>query len=634
MKKDKVKKLAEQITKTLFGRMFLVGLALILQFGWILLTVMTLDNKYPIVSILIQLASVLAVLWIVSKNINPAYKLAWTILILAMPVAGTVIYFLFGKSRLARSLNGRFMEEYANTEQLLTEEPQTREQLEAVSADAAIQSRYIRDLAGFPVYRKTRTHYFHVGQELYKEMIAQLQKAEHFIFMEYFIINDGEMWQGILDILEEKARMGLDVRLIYDDVGCVNTLPADFRVRLERCGIRCQVFNPFVPVLSVVLNNRDHRKITVIDGHTAFTGGINLADEYINRRERFGYWKDTGVILQGDAAWSFTVMFLRMWSVLSGKKPEYEKYRPNVWRQEAFEDDGFVQPYCDTPLDNETVGENVYLNIINRAKKYVYIFTPYLISDNEVITALCLAAKSGIDVRIVTPGIPDKKMVFLLTQSYYGTLLQAGVRIFEYKPGFLHAKSFVCDDEIATVGTINLDYRSLYLHFECGVWLYRSEAVLQIKEDALSIFGQCREIRWEDWENRSLRTRFFQSVLRLFAPLGAGETNEEGLSVLASSGEFDVLITGDMGGDVEQLLLEHVQLPHVELMVAGHHGSKYSTSSELLSAIQPETAVISVGADNRYGHPAQETLERLAAAGTELYRTELQGTVLIRALGK
>ena len=313
--------------------------------------------------------------------------------------------------------------------------------------------------------------------------------------------------------------MGLDVRLIYDDVGCVNTLAADFRVRLERCGIRCQVFNPFVPVLAVVLNNRDHRKITVIDGHTAFTGGINLADEYINRRERFGYWKDTGVILQGDAAWSFTVMFLRMWSVLSGEKPEYEKYRPNVWRQEAFEDDGFVQPYCDTPLDNETVGENVYLNIINRAKKYVYIFTPYLISDNEVITALCLAAKSGIDVRIVTPGIPDKKMVFLLTQSYYGTLLQAGVRIFEYKPGFLHAKSFVCDDEIATVGTINLDYRSLYLHFECGVWLYRSEAVLQIKEDALSIFGQCREIRWEDWENRSLRTRFFQSVLRLFAPL-------------------------------------------------------------------------------------------------------------------
>lgn len=519
MKKDKVKKLAEQITKTLFGRMFLVGLALILQFGWILLTVMTLDNKYPIVSILIQLASVLAVLWIVSKNINPAYKLAWTILILAMPVAGTVIYFLFGKSRLARSLNGRFMEEYANTEQLLTEEPRTREQLEAVSADAAIQSRYIRDLAGFPVYRKTRTHYFHVGQELYKEMIAQLQKAEHFIFMEYFIINDGEMWQGILDILEEKAQMGLDVRLIYDDVGCVNTLPADFRVRLERCGIRCQVFNPFVPVLSVVLNNRDHRKITVIDGHTAFTGGINLADEYINRRERFGYWKDTGVILQGDAAWSFTVMFLRMWSVLSGEKPEYEKYRPNVWLQEAFKDDGFVQPYCDTPLDNETVGENVYLNIINRAKKYVYIFTPYLISDNEVITALCLAAKSGIDVRIVTPGIPDKKMVFLLTQSYYGTLLQAGVRIFEYKPGFLHAKSFVCDDEIATVGTINLDYRSLYLHFECGVWLYRSEAVLQIKEDALSIFGQCREIQWEDWENRSLRTRFFQSVLRLFAPL-------------------------------------------------------------------------------------------------------------------
>lgn len=288
---------------------------------------------------------------------------------------------------------------------------------------------------------------------------------------------------------------------------------------LRRRGIRCEVFNPLMPIATVLLNNRDHRKITVIDGHTAFTGGLNLADEYINKKERFGYWKDTGILLHGEAVWNFTMMFLQTWSVLADEKVEYEKYRPSEWHEELFEDDGFVQPYGDTPLDHETVGENVYLNIINRAKEYVYIFTPYLIPDNEMITALRLAAKSGIDVRIVTPGIPDKKLVFLLTQSYYDTLIRAGVRIFEYKPGFLHAKSFVSDDKTAVIGTINLDYRSLYLHFECGVWMHQSEAVLQIKEDAMALFKECREITAEDCAKKNIAKRFWQSILRLFAPL-------------------------------------------------------------------------------------------------------------------
>jgi cardiolipin synthase len=296
-------------------------------------------------------------------------------------------------------------------------------------------------------------------------------------------------------------------------------MPQDFQLSLQRRKIRCEVFNPLVPIPSVMLNNRDHRKITVIDGYVAFTGGINLADEYINRKERFGYWKDTGVMLKGEAVKSFTTMFLQMWSVLARERVDYQKYEPHVWHEEPFESDGFVQPYGDTPLDHETVGEYVYLNIINRAKDYVYIFTPYLITDNEVITALCLAAKSGVDVRIVTPGIPDKKLVFLLTQSYYDPLIAAGVRIFEYKPGFLHAKSFVSDDRIAAVGTINLDYRSLYLHFECGVWMYETEAVLQIKEDAMKIFEECREITMEDCRNKKTWTRIWQSVLRLFAPL-------------------------------------------------------------------------------------------------------------------
>lgn len=509
----------KKTSKRLLGRILFIALAVLSQVAWIIFAVMVLGDRYPIVTALIEVLTVLAVLWLVSKDINPSYKLAWTILILAVPVAGAVIYFLFGKSRLGGELQNRIDAASDEASEYLKEKKEDRLALARESESASCQSRYIRDYAGYPVYQNTQTRYFKVGEELYETLIRELRKAEHFIFMEYFIIDDGVMWQGILDILEQKARMGLDVRLIYDDWGCASTMPQEFRLQLKRRGIRCEVFNPLVPIATVLMNNRDHRKITVIDGDVGFTGGINLADEYINRKERFGYWKDTGIMLKGEAVWSFTVMFLEMWRVLSGEKADYEKYRPNRWKQKEFFDDGFVQPYADTPLDHETVGENVYLNIINRAKKYVYIFTPYLITDNEMMTALCLAAKSGIDVRIVTPGIPDKKLVFLLTQSYYDRLIAAGVRIFEYKPGFLHAKSFVCDDRIAAVGTINMDYRSLYLHFECGVWMYQSRAVKQIRDDAMKIFHECREIKAEECKNKSLIKRIFQSILRLFAPL-------------------------------------------------------------------------------------------------------------------
>ncbi len=509
----------KKTSKRLLGRIITVILAVLTQVLWIILAVFVLRNRFPFVTWLMDIISVIAILWLVSKDINPAYKLAWTILILAVPVAGAVIYLMFGKSRLGKEMQDKLDKSFQEASKYLAQDEAVRERLVEESMTASCQSAYIQQTAGFPVYEKTKTRYFRVGEELYSTLLCELKKAEHYIFMEYFIIDDGEMWQGILDILEEKARLGLDVRLIYDDWGCASTMPQEFQLSLQRRGIRCEIFNPLMPIASVLLNNRDHRKITVIDGYIGFTGGINLADEYINRKERFGYWKDTGIMLRGEAVWSFTVMFLQMWSVLARDQIDYRKYRPHEWHEHPFEDDGFVQPYGDTPLDHETVGESVYLNIINRAKKYVYIFTPYLITDNEVMTALCLAAKSGIDVRIVTPGIPDKKLVFLLTRSYYDTLLAAGVRIFEYKPGFLHAKSFVCDDAIATVGTINLDYRSLYLHFECGVWMYHSDAVMQIKEDALSILEECREITIEDCRNKHTITRIGQSILRLFAPL-------------------------------------------------------------------------------------------------------------------
>ena len=509
----------QKSSKRLLGRIVFWALAILSQVAWLIFAVIVLKNKYPLIMSLIEVLTVIAILKLVSKDINPAYKLAWSILILAVPVAGAMIYFMFGRSWLGKELEQKMEKIAEETANCLKEKPEARDALNHTSTSASCQSRYIRDYAGFPVHQKTTTKYFRVGEELYTALMEELKAAEHFIFMEYFIIDEGEMWQGILDVLEMKARMGLDVRLIYDDWGCASTMPQEFQMMLQRRGIRCEGFNPLMPIATVLLNNRDHRKITVVDGHTAFTGGINLADEYINRKERFGYWKDTGIMLHGEAVWNFTVMFLQTWGVLANEKVDYEKYRPYEWHEEPFEDDGFVQPYGDTPLDHETVGENVYLNIINRAREYVYIFTPYLIPDNEMITALRLAAKSGIDVRIVTPGIPDKKLVFLLTQSYYDPLIKSGVRIFEYKPGFLHAKSFVSDDRTAVVGTINLDYRSLYLHFECGVWMHNSEAVLQIKEDAMELFKECREITAEDCAKKSLVKRIWQAILRLFAPL-------------------------------------------------------------------------------------------------------------------
>ena len=324
---------------------------------------------------------------------------------------------------------------------------------------------------------------------MFPVLVRELEQAEHYIYIEYFIINDGVMWRTILDILERKATEGVDVRLIYDGFGCLTTLPYHYERFLREKGIQCQVFNPFRPL--------------------------------INQKRRFGHWKDTAVMLKGEAVWNMTVMFLHMWNVIanSSKPIDHELHLPHHFHPDSFESDGYVQPYSDTPLDGEIVGENVYLNIINRARKYVYICTPYLIIDNEMMTALCLAAKSGVDVRIMTPGIPDKKMVFLLTQSYYEQLLEAGVHIYEYQPGFLHAKSFVCDDEIAVVGTINLDYRSLSLHFENGVWFYKNKVIQDILSDFQETLNYCDPISIDFCRNRNIVIRAFQSILRLFAPL-------------------------------------------------------------------------------------------------------------------
>ena len=351
---------------------------------------------------------------------------------------------------------------------------------------------------------------------MYPALLADLEKAEKSIFLEFFIISQGKMWQGVEDILRRKAAQGVDVRLIYDDFGSLLGLPKDFVVRMERAHIRCIPFNPVVPLLSLVMNHRDHRKIVVIDGKVAYTGGINLADEYINAITRFGYWKDAGLRIEGTAVWNFTVMFLDFWNAFRPFEQDYSAFRPQLAVLPAS--DGVVQPYADSPLDEEPVAETVYLDILAQAQQYVYFYTPYLAIGEEMLDALRNAAKRGVDVRLVLPGIPDKKLVFRLSRSYYLPLLRAGVRIYEYTPGFLHAKCCVSDDRAAVVGSINMDYRSMFLHFECGVLLLQNSQVLTLRDDVRRTLPQCREVQCADCRTGLVGT-VLDSVLRLLSPL-------------------------------------------------------------------------------------------------------------------
>lgn len=508
-----------KILKLIFNRMAIIGLLIFIQLMILILGIWKLSESFVYMYVFFVLLSILVVVYIVSRTDNPSYKLAWTIPVLLVPVFGGLFYLLFGGNKMARKLRKLIESEYDEAKSLLKQDEKILKEIEDKDKSVANQVRYIRNKGAFPIHKNTISEYLSPGEVFYERLIDELKKAKHYIFMEYFIIAEGKMWSSILGILEEKVKEGVDVRLIYDDMGCITTLPKKYNEELEKKGIKCVVFNPFVPVLSVIMNNRDHRKITIIDGHIAFTGGINLADEYINEIVRFGHWKDASIIIKGEAVWNFTVMFLQVWNGITKDKVSYERYRPSVYQKEFYESDGYVLPYGDSPYDTELIGENVYLNIINKAKDYVYINTPYLIIDNELITALTIAAKSGVDVRIVTPHIEDKWYAHIVTRAYYGQLIEAGVKIYEYTPGFIHSKTFVSDEEIGVVGTINMDYRSLYLHFECGVFLYKTKSVLQIKEDYINTLKCCQLISIEDTKKVRWGNRFLRAILRVFAPL-------------------------------------------------------------------------------------------------------------------
>lgn len=500
-----------------------VALLVLLQIGFILFTFIQLREQYFQIQAILSTISIIVVLYIINRPINPSYKLAWGITILLIPIFGGLFYLLLSVNGTRRKFRNSIRNAVAESKTHLAQDSAVLEEIEKISKHAVPQAGYIYHLAKYPVYQNTSVQYFATGEELFITLLEELEKAEHFIFMEYFIIHDGIFWNSVLDILKKKVRDGVEVKIIYDDMGSVRTLPPLYYEELRKFGIECCCFNQFSPTLSLRLNNRDHRKITVIDGHTSFTGGINLADEYINQRQKLhGYWKDSGIMLKGEATWNFTVMFLQLWQHVSEQPVDYEKYHLDIndFPPECIKHaDGFVQPYADNPLFSEVVAENVYLNMIHRATKYIYITTPYLIVDNEMITALTLAAQSGIDVRIITPRVPDKKTVFMMTRSFYEPLTKAGVKIYEYVPGFIHSKMMVADDNYAVVGSINLDYRSLYLHFECATFLYHCQEINSIKEDILDTISVSEEMTYESCLQMNKPYRLWLSFLRLYAPL-------------------------------------------------------------------------------------------------------------------
>ena len=485
----------------------------LLQIGWLLWAFFSLTAGKVWVNAGLNVLSLFITLYLVRKDENSDYKIIWLVLIGMMPLLGGALYLAFGNKAPAKRMRQRMQAVERQHTADLAQQPGQTDALDPASRGL---SRYVSEYGPYPAWKNSTAKYYPCGEAMYPDLLADLEKAERFIFLEFFIVRTGKMWKGVEDILVRKAAQGVDVRLIYDDFGSLLGLPSDFVVQMERAHIRCIPFNPVVPLLSLVMNHRDHRKIVVIDGKVAYTGGINLADEYINAITRFGYWKDAGLRIEGAAVWNFTVMFLDFWNAFRPFEQDYSAFRPLLAVLPAS--DGVVQPYADSPLDEEPVAETVYLDILAQAQQYVYFYTPYLAIGEEMLDALRNAAKRGVDVRLVLPGIPDKKLVFRLSRSYYLPLLRAGVRIYEYTPGFLHAKCCVSDDRAAVVGSINMDYRSMFLHFECGVLLLQNSQVLALRDDVRRTLPQCREVQCADCRT-GLAGTVLDSVLRLLSPL-------------------------------------------------------------------------------------------------------------------
>ena len=500
-----------------FSRFFVVALLLILQvailfgaFNWLL-------EYVPQLAIVQGIFSLAMIVYLFNNEMDPSAKLTWMFIMAILPIPGAVFLFFTQMNFGHRKVQSRVEELVQQTTDTLPQDPTVYDRLELGGSGMDDLAKYLNRSGSFPIYDDTDVTYFPSGEEKFQAMLQALKAAEEFIFLEYFIIEEGYMWGSVLDILIEKAKAGVDVRVMYDGMCELSQLPTDYCERLRQHGIQAKKFAPIMPLVSSHYNYRDHRKILVVDGKVAFTGGVNLADEYINHIERFGHWKDVAIMLRGGAAMSFLLLFLQMWNI-DEREPVFEPFvsRASVPSETPS---GFVLPYGDCPLDGYRVGETVYIDVLYRATDYVHIMTPYLILDGELETAIKYAAQRGVDVKLILPGIPDKKAIYALSKTHYSALTDAGVKIYEYTPGFVHAKVFVSDDKKAVVGTINLDYRSLYHHYECATYMYETDSVADVERDYQNTLSKCRAVTKETIRNEKLSTKITGHILKFVAPL-------------------------------------------------------------------------------------------------------------------
>jgi len=505
-------KLLKNIFKFFMSKIFIISFLILIQFSILIFLALKLWQVGLYIYIIFNVLSILASLFILNRSFNPAYKISWIMLVLAVPIAGYIFYLLFGSLRLSKrkkikikTLDLQLKEEAKKYSSTVKTDDSNMDKL----------ANYIYNITGLRPFDNTLSKYLSSGEKFHQELLLQLEKAEKFIFMEYFIVREGEVWESIKEVLVRKVQAGVDVRFMYDDFGSINKIRPGFKKDLIKLGIKVVNYNPYRPRLTMIINYRDHRKITIIDGNVGFVGGSNLADEYINRVRKFGYWKDATVMIKGEAVWNLTLLFLQMWQYSSTDTFDYSIYRPTI----SYPTTGCVLPFGDGPLDGHQTIEMSYINIISNAKKYVYITTPYLVLDNELATCLKAAAQSGVDVRIMMPHIPDKRIVFMISRSYYYDLIEAGVKIYEFLPGFLHSKFLVADDSVAIVGTANLDYRSFYLHYEVVTLLYNTESVKDVKDDFDQAITVCHLVTLKEAKDVSLFKKALVSFLRVFSPM-------------------------------------------------------------------------------------------------------------------
>lgn len=507
------KNIGENIINNLI-KLIILLIGLILQFFFIFFIYGATNTLATYAEIIFEIIKFVSIIYIIYKPVNETYKIIWIILLMFAPILGFTAYMLWGNNGTPKKLKKKIKIEKEKTKKILNINYELYDELKE---ERKKEAKYLLNVSDYPIYQNSEIKYFELGEKVYEKMKKDLMNAKKYILMEFFIISSGKMWNEIYEILKQKRKENVEIYVIYDSLGSLLKKPKNLKKQLEEIGVKVLSFNPFTPFIRSYINYRDHRKIVVVDGIIAYTGGINIGDEYINENSRLGHWKDCGVRVKGTAVKSFITIFFKLWNENNDMQVDYKEYISDI--KEEQKNTGYIIPYSDNPLNKRNPSENTYINIINNAKKYVYIETPYLILDRETNQALINASLAGIDIRIITPKIPDKKLVNACTKSFYGELLNAGIKIYEYEPGFIHSKIIVSDDEVANIGTSNFDYRSFYLNYECGVWIYKTKTEINIKDDFMNTLEKCEEIKLETWEKRKIDIKILEALLRLISPL-------------------------------------------------------------------------------------------------------------------